>query len=105
MTGNDLKYAGMQLTLSNNLEWKEKIMARLVYYCMLRKMSGVPRFRFEEFRQYIIANKYEQPKDSHAWGALPRIAAREKLIKWTGEHQPAHSLKTHSHYVKVWEAV
>lgn len=40
----------------------------------------------------------------HAWGALTQIAARRRLIVFTGGYENARSKRTHAHPVKVWRA-
>ena len=99
------KEQGQQMALFSNQSWSTLIMDELAFFCALRKVRNEPIFRFEEFRYFAEQDGIESPTTHKAWGAIPRIAVKQGLIKWTGDHQQAQSLKTHGHYVKTWCAL
>lgn len=105
MNGQQLKEAGLQLAESSAGSWVDDMLAALATFCIVRKDHGLPLFRFEEFRQAAIKAGHSEPKSHKAWGCLPRLAVKRGLIAWTGKHVPAHSAKTHGHYIKVWQAL
>lgn len=105
MNGQKLKLEGLLLAQSNAGSWVDDMLAQLAVFCTTRKALGEPCFRFEEFRQGVIALGWDEPKSHKAWGCLPRLAVKRGLIAWTGKHVPALSAKTHGHYIKVWEAI
>lgn len=83
-------------------EWVDKAVLLLGEFL---RTCGEGQFRFEEFRAWATADeRLNQPASQNAWGALPRIAAGQGLIEWTGEYQQAKSPRTHAHPVKVWRA-
>lgn len=105
MNANELKQAGQQTALDHaGRKWTESTLDKLRAFCKARKDMGRSRFRLEEFRAVAEAAGWELPPTSKAWGALPRIARRAGIIRATDKFEPAKSPKTHSHWVRVWEA-
>ena len=104
MNGKDLKNAGMQLALFNADDWVDTAISRLKEFCVKRKQAN-PEFLFEDFRLHVEALGDTPPTSHKIWGCIPRIAMKQGLIAWTGEHVPAQSAKTHRHYVKRWRAL
>ena len=103
-TGQFEKQKGQQLALFNaGADWKCQVMHALRHFCRDRKSSGRPQFRFEEFRASVEHGA--KPSHPNAWGALPRIALKEKLISDTGRFEPATSARTRCHPVRVWTAL
>ncbi len=105
MTGRQRKEFGQQLALLNSGKWAEITIERLKAFCKVRKECGFPLFRFEEFRWVAEQAGWELPASPNAWGALPKIAAKRKIIAATSEYQPAQSARTHHHPVRVWQAI
>jgi hypothetical protein len=106
MNGLALKERGQEIALFHSGEdWVSYILEKLRAFCKARKELGMPVFRFEEFREVADITGWELPKSHKAWGALPALACRRGLIRWTGQHVPAKSRKTHGHYVKTWAAL
>ena len=99
-TGHKLKMAGQQIALQFAGSWADNAIASLRLFCV-----GRQRFAFEEFREAAPSYGLEPPPSHKAWGALPRIAVREGLIRSTTEYRPATSPRTHAHPVRVWEVV
>lgn len=106
ITGQMLKERGQQIALFNaGDEWVDYILDKFRAFCKVRKEMGSPVFKFEEFREVAEKSGWETPASHKVWGALPRRFCKEGLIKWTGEHKPAQSKRTHGHYVKTWVAL
>lgn len=104
------KEAGQQLALFNAGEsWVNQSIDLLKSFCELRKSTRQPAFRFEEFVSVIKIggpiHGWTQPPSPNAYGALPRIACKRGLIRFTGQYENAQSPKTKSHPVKIWEAL
>jgi hypothetical protein len=106
MTGESLKTAGMQTALDHAGEkWTASTLDKLRAFCKARKDMGAPAFRFEEFVSVAKDRGWPMPPSSNAFGALPRLAVRAGLIRFTGQYENAKSPKTRCHPVKIWMAV
>jgi hypothetical protein len=104
--GQSLKEQGQQLALFNaGQDWASSTLEKLVVFCAQLKQSGQTKFRFEQFRAAAPALGVAQPISHKAWGAIPRVAVKRKIIGPTNEYQAAQSEKTHAHPVRVWEAL
>ena len=99
-TGQQLKLEGQQLTLDLAGEWTSNAIAALRLFCV-----GRDRFAFEEFRSAAAAYGLAAPRSHKTWGALPRVAVKEGIIRPTTEYRAATSPRTHAHPVRVWEVV
>lgn len=103
MNGAELKDDGQQLALFNaGTLWVDQTIANLKAFCKVRKEIGQPEFRFEEFRQVAQERGWPLPASYKAWGALPRLAVKRRLIRPTGRYERAQSAATHAHPVAVW---
>lgn len=106
MSGAQLKEAGQQMALFGaGDDWLSTTLDKLAVFCADLKRAGRDKFRFEEFRAAAPALGVKQPSSHKAWGAVPRVAVKRKIIGPTNEYQAAQSEKTHAHPVKVWEAL
>lgn len=106
MNGRELKEQGQAVALAHaGPDWGAYIMRKLRAFCQARKRMGCSIFRFEEFREVAEKQGWDLPLSPNAWGAIPIKACRLGLIKWTGKYELAKSQKTHSHPVKLWEAL
>jgi len=105
-SGAQLKEHGQQLAIWNaGANWLEQTLDNLKAFCKVRKDIGRPEFRAEELRQIAAERGWPMPPSPNAWGAIPAIAARRGIIKFTGRYENAQSPRTRSHPVKVWEAL
>lgn len=103
--GKQLKEQGQQLALWNaGKDWTDQMIANLQAFCKNRKDAGRPEFRFEEFRDAAVKAGWPMPSSHKAWGVLPKLAVKQKLIRSTDRYEPAHSRATHAHPVRVWVA-
>lgn len=91
-----LKQAGQYRAANNSSEFIQHAIAEF-----RRWASPGESFRVEQFRDHCLAVGIA-PESPAAWGSLPGILARRKLITWRGEYAPAHSPATHGHPVRVW---
>lgn len=90
--------------------WQAVMITALRAFCANKKLDGmhsvsIPRFTMDEFRLYAKANYLPDPESMNAWGALPRRAVREGVIRATGEFRQAVIESAHARVVRVWEVV
>lgn len=102
--GQILKEQGQQLALFNAGKWTDLVIERLRDFCAERKAMNAPEFKIEDFRERLELSGGPLPHHSNAWGALPSIAVRQKLIRSTGRYEKAKSDRTHAHPVAIWIA-
>lgn len=99
------KDAGQQLAMDFAGEWHSAAILELRGWLAIHKAKGHTTMTFEQFRH----EARNQPRTSKAWGALPRIAVKERLIApllhadGTPVMRNAESIRTHGHPVRVWE--
>lgn len=103
LSGSALKSRGQELALKHaGSAWLERTLMALREYCEQRKAIGQTRFAIEDFR---ASREHDAPASHYAWGSIPGKAIRLGIIRYTGEHRKAESLKTHAHDVRVYEAI
>lgn len=98
-TGRELMERALAQVQEGQEPWIAQAMALLRRY--LAHYAG-PEFKIESFRTFAVACGLPAPRSHHAWGALPRLAVRDGLIEWTGRYEPATSVRTHGHPVRVY---
>ena len=88
------------------MEWKDEAQVAFRAFVVGRKKTNKRKFLFEQFISHAIDNKrIEEPKHPNSWGVLCQWAAREGLIKFTGNAQQASKPSRHGALVREWEAV
>lgn len=105
LSGIEQKQLGLDLVTENAGDWMDYIIEKLRAFCKVRKSIGRAKFRMEEMRKLAEDLNWTMPHSANAWGALPRIALKAGLIRFTGEFVPAQSRRTHGHPVRVWEII
>ena len=105
MTGYDLKEQGMQLALFNSRDWATDALEKFKAFCKARKEMCKPEFRIEEFRDVAELSGWPQPTSLNAYGSLPRIGVKAKLIEFAGRHERAQRKDAHARDVRVWRAI
>jgi hypothetical protein len=98
--GNAAKFAGQQLTLDVNTEWKHAVMVELRAWLERQKAAGTTHMTMEAFR----AVARNQPSSHKAWGAMTTAAKHAGLIEFDG-YVRAQSVKTHAHPIGHWRIV
>lgn len=82
--------------------WSDRTITALRIFCENLKAGDRREFLFEEFR---VTRGSDAPHSHKAWGSIPGVAIRLGIIKFTGRYEPAKSLKTHGHEVRVYVAM
>ncbi len=101
LSGRFLKEAGQQRALDGaGSDWSQTIIALLRDWLLPRQGQ---RIVFEDFRAQVPLDSH--PQSPKAWGALPAMACRAKLIEATGEYARAKSPRTHAHPVALWRVL
>jgi hypothetical protein len=96
--------AGRQLAIDFAAEWSVAVLLELRGWLAIQKAQGHSTMTFERFRH----EARNQPDSHKAWGALPRLAQSQGLIRphlrddGSQVMRNAESLKTHGHPVRVW---
>lgn len=88
--------------------WLENVLIALRRYIdtEVRSAPAVNTFTFENFRLWCAVRKVvEEPKHLNAWGAVPSMAFRAGMCRWTGQFTVAQREEAHCRYIKVWEAL
>lgn len=88
---------GLSTTTIANLRWIAQALEDLGAFARARG-----RLTLEEYRSNRAARGLPEPTSHHAWGALAQVAAKRRVLVFTGEYQKARSKRTHAHPVKVW---
>jgi hypothetical protein len=91
------KREGVALVAANNSPWIDLMLVQLWAFAWVRH-----EFTFELFRAWATLNRFPEPTNHHAWGALTQAAKAAEFIEWTGRYIDASSVKTHNHPIKVW---
>lgn len=97
--GRRARDRGLKQTRAANAAWLEQAMAALRRYCADKAEVTV-----EEFRHWWLANGGTEPTSHFAWGALGNTINRCGWLRYE-RHQPAKSIKTHSHRIAVYRVV
>lgn len=85
-------------------EWYAAAQVAFRRYTVLLRNSGIKRFRFEQFREYMTENSFLEPPPHHNhWGSIGRWARKQGLVRETGKFIPAKSPATHKHPVHILE--
>lgn len=101
MSGRFLKEQGQKRALDGaGPEWSARALALLRDWLTTRRGELVV---FEDFRAQIPLDAH--PASAKAWGALPRMAVKAKLIASTGDYAKARSPRTHAHPVALWRVL
>lgn len=99
--GELLKQVGQQRAADRaGSAWVELALAHLRKFCRHRSSP----FRWEEFRAAATADGLPDSPSHKVWGALPQMATREGIVRFTGRFEAARSPATHGHPVRVYEA-
>jgi len=103
-----MKDRGQQLAIQKaGQEWRETSICWLkIFLATIQKNCGEKvEFTFEEFRLFCNMNELPEPESLNAWGALPKIASKRGLCRWSGRVKCATRKASHGRMIKVWEAV
>lgn len=81
-----------------NPGWSDKVYDLFVNKFLLNTNGP---FLMEEFRSFCAQIDFDFPPDSRAFGAIPKRAKKEGLIKSVGT-RPAKSKKSHMANYNIW---
>jgi hypothetical protein len=78
--------------------WSDRALDLLAIYAF--KSKG--EFTMNEFREYAIGRGLEEPYHPNCWGALPAVAAKQLIIKPSGNMFPSERKEAHHRLIRGW---
>ena len=78
--------------------WSDRALDLLAIYAF--KSKG--EFTMNEFREYATGRGLEEPYHPNCWGALPAVAAKQLIIKPSGNMFPSERKEAHHRLIRGW---
>lgn len=93
-----MKQQGIERVWANAGTWSDQAMQLLAIFICKQKEE----FTMEDFRLYASMRCLPEPHHENCWGALASKAAKQYLIKQTGNMVQASRKEAHSRYIRTW---
>ena len=92
------KETGISKVWASAVPWSDRALHMLAVYAY--KAKG--EFTLDGFREYAEARGLGHPHHENAWGALMHTAARQNLIKPSGNLYPSNRPEAHKRLIRSW---
>ena len=107
-TAAERRDAGQQLSmLRSGSDWIESAISALGRYVESRRRNNLDdEFTFEQFRTWAVGTGLlDEPASLNTWGSLPKVAARRKIVEYTGRVREARRPASHARMIRIWRAL
>lgn len=92
------KKSGQERVWKNAGMWSDRALDLLAIYAF--KSKG--EFTMDQFREYALGRGLEEPYHPNCWGALPAVAAKQLIIKPSGNMFPSERKEAHHRLIRGW---